>query len=174
MNGYDLRLIETVVNSVKIPVIASGGAGNYQHMIDAVNKAGASAVAAASMFHFTEQTPLGAKIAMENGEVPVGAVIVSNEQIIAQSHNQTQLLNDVTAHAEIIAITSASSYLGSKYLQDCTLYVTIEPCCMCAGALKWADCFCSAGYLATSLAKRALVVSEIIGLSLQTRYPGCR
>ena len=76
-----------------------------------------------------------AEKARDAGEVPVGAVIVVNNQIIARSHNQTQLLNDVTAHAEILAITTASSYLGSKYLKDCTLFVTLEPCVMCAGAL---------------------------------------
>ena len=68
-----------------------------------------------------------AEKARDAGEVPVGAVIVVNNQIIARSHNQTQLLNDVTAHAEILAITTASSYLGSKYLKDCTLFVTLEP-----------------------------------------------
>ena len=71
LKGYDLELIETIVNKVKIPVIASGGAGNYQDMVDAVKKSGANAVAAASMFHFTEQTPLGAKTAMKNAKIPV-------------------------------------------------------------------------------------------------------
>jgi len=66
-------------------------------------------------------------------------VIVADKQIIARAHNQTQLLGDVTAHAEMLAITAAASYLGSKYLTDCTLYVTLEPCPMCAGALKWAQ-----------------------------------
>lgn len=80
-----------------------------------------------------------AEKARDAGEVPVGAVIVVNNQIIARSHNQTQLLNDVTAHAEILAITTASSYLGSKYLKDCTLFVTLEPCIMCAGALYWSQ-----------------------------------
>jgi tRNA(adenine34) deaminase len=80
-----------------------------------------------------------AEKARDAGEVPVGAVIVVNNQIIARSHNQTQLLNDVTAHAEILAITTASSYLGSKYLKDCTLFVTLEPCVMCAGALYWSQ-----------------------------------
>lgn len=74
-----------------------------------------------------------------NDEVPVGAVVVSNNIIIARSHNSTELLNDVTAHAEIMAITAASSYLGSKYLNDCTIYVTLEPCLMCAAALSWAQ-----------------------------------
>ncbi len=80
-----------------------------------------------------------AEMAMEQDEVPVGAVIVSNNQIIAKAHNQTERLTDVTAHAEIIAITAASNYLGSKYLKDCTLYVTLEPCVMCVGALAWAQ-----------------------------------
>ena len=72
-------------------------------------------------------------------EVPVGAVIVTKQRIIARAHNMTQQLNDVTAHAEMIAITSASNYLGAKYLHDCTLFVTLEPCVMCAAALKWAQ-----------------------------------
>ena len=80
-----------------------------------------------------------ARKAMENDEVPVGAVIVSNGKLIARGHNQTEMLTDVTAHAEILAITSASNYLGSKYLTDCTLYVTLEPCVMCAGALAWSQ-----------------------------------
>lgn len=73
------------------------------------------------------------------GEVPIGAVLVHNHKILAKSHNQTELLHDVTAHAEILAITSGSEFLGSKYLKNCTLYVTLEPCPMCAGALKWAQ-----------------------------------
>ncbi len=75
--------------------------------------------------------------AYNEGEVPVGAVVVCNEQIIAKSYNMTEKLQDVTAHAEILAITSASQYLGSKYLTDCTIYVTLEPCIMCAGAIHW-------------------------------------
>ena len=82
---------------------------------------------------------LEAEKAFEEGEVPVGAIIVSNNRIIAKAHNQTEMLNDVTAHAEIIAITSAANSLGSKYLLDCTLYVTLEPCVMCAGALAWSQ-----------------------------------
>lgn len=77
--------------------------------------------------------------AEEIGEVPVGALVVSQNVIIAKSYNQVELLSDVSAHAEILAITSASSYLGSKYLKGCTLYVTLEPCIMCAGALKWSQ-----------------------------------
>ncbi len=77
--------------------------------------------------------------AYEAGEVPVGAVIVCDNRIIARTHNQTEQLTDVTAHAEIMAITAASGHLGSKYLPDCTLYVTVEPCVMCAGALAWSQ-----------------------------------
>ncbi|GAB3180770.1 nucleoside deaminase [Telluribacter humicola] len=77
--------------------------------------------------------------AAEAGEIPVGAVVVCKQRIIARAFNQTELLHDVTAHAEILAITTASEYLGAKYLQDCTLYVTLEPCVMCAGALYWAQ-----------------------------------
>ena len=73
------------------------------------------------------------------GEVPVGAVIASGDQLLARCHNSTEMLHDVTAHAEILAITAASQFLGSKYLVDCTLYVTLEPCVMCAGALRWAQ-----------------------------------
>ncbi len=80
-----------------------------------------------------------AEIAREENEVPVGAVVVCDGRIIARGHNQTERLKDVTAHAEIIAITAASDYLGSKYLKDCTLYVTLEPCVMCAGALAWSQ-----------------------------------
>ena len=80
-----------------------------------------------------------AEVAYEKGEVPIGAVIVVNNQIIARSHNLTETLTDVTAHAEMQAITAAANYLGGKYLIDCTLYVTIEPCQMCAGALYWSQ-----------------------------------
>ncbi|MBT8218756.1 MAG: nucleoside deaminase [Bacteroidia bacterium] len=80
-----------------------------------------------------------AKKAFELGEVPVGAIVVCNEYIVAKAHNSTEQLHDVTAHAEIIAITAAANYLQSKYLKQCTLYVTLEPCIMCAGALKWAQ-----------------------------------
>ena len=88
--------------------------------------------------YFMEQAMKEAQKAYDSGEVPVGAVVVCQNNIIARAHNQTQLLNDVTAHAEIIAITSAASYLGNKYLNNCSLYVTVEPCVMCAGALFWA------------------------------------
>lgn len=78
-----------------------------------------------------------AKKALAIGEVPVGAVVVSKNRIIARAHNQTEKLTDATAHAEMLAATAAANYLGSKYLDECTLYVTLEPCVMCAGALNW-------------------------------------
>lgn len=87
--------------------------------------------------HFMRQALREAKDAYAAGEIPVGAVLVINNKIIARAHNQVERLNDPTAHAEILAITSACSYLGAKYLPDATLYVTIEPCHMCAGALYW-------------------------------------
>lgn len=80
-----------------------------------------------------------AKIAFDKGEVPVGAVIVYKDQIIARAHNLTETLNDVTAHAEMQAFTAAADFLGGKYLRDCILYVTLEPCQMCAGASYWAQ-----------------------------------
>ena len=80
-----------------------------------------------------------AEEAAEQGEIPVGAVVVCRNRIIAKARNQTEELTDVTAHAELMAITAAEHYLGSKYLTDCTLYVTLEPCVMCAGALFWAQ-----------------------------------
>jgi tRNA(adenine34) deaminase len=86
-----------------------------------------------------KQAILEADKALDAGEIPIGAIIVCNDRIIARGHNQTEMLNDVTAHAEIIAITSASNFLGSKYLKNCTLYVTLEPCVMCAGALSWSQ-----------------------------------
>lgn len=77
-------------------------------------------------------------MAKEENEVPVGAVVVLNDQVIARAHNQTELLQDVTAHAEILATTIASDFIGNKFLNECDLYVTLEPCSMCAGALFWA------------------------------------
>lgn len=77
--------------------------------------------------------------AFDEGEVPVGAVVVADGRIIARAHNLTERLNDVTAHAEMQAITMAASYLGGKYLKDCTMYITLEPCAMCAGALYWSQ-----------------------------------
>lgn len=89
--------------------------------------------------YFMQQAYKEAQKAMEADEVPVGAVIVCQNRIIARAHNQTEQLTDVTAHAEILAITAASNHLGSKYLEECTIYVTLEPCVMCAGALAWAQ-----------------------------------
>jgi tRNA(adenine34) deaminase len=80
-----------------------------------------------------------ANLAFEQDEVPVGAIIVAGDQIISRAHNLTEKLTDVTAHAEIQAITAASEFLGSKYLKNCSLYVTLEPCAMCAGALAWSQ-----------------------------------
>lgn len=80
-----------------------------------------------------------AEIAFEKGEIPVGAIIVIDNKVIARTHNLTELLHDVTAHAEMQAITSAANFIGGKYLKDCTLYVTLEPCQMCAGALYWSQ-----------------------------------
>ncbi|MBR0297878.1 MAG: nucleoside deaminase [Bacteroidales bacterium] len=80
-----------------------------------------------------------ARYALDEGEIPIGAVIVCKGRIIARGHNQTETLSDPTAHAEMIAITAATEYIGGKYLADCTLYVTVEPCPMCAGALAWAQ-----------------------------------
>ena len=87
--------------------------------------------------YFMEKAIDEAKIALSMGEVPIGAVIVADDRIIARAHNQVERLNDVTAHAEMLAITSAANYLGGKYLENCTMYVTMEPCQMCAGALYW-------------------------------------
>jgi len=78
-----------------------------------------------------------AKLASDSDEVPVGAVIVCNNTVIAKAHNQVEKLNDITAHAEILAITAAANHIGSKYLDECTMFITLEPCPMCAGALKW-------------------------------------
>ena len=80
-----------------------------------------------------------ARQALREGEIPIGAVVVCNDRIIARAHNLTETLCDVTAHAEMQAITSAANLLGGKYLTDCTLYVTVEPCAMCAGAIGWAQ-----------------------------------
>jgi tRNA(adenine34) deaminase len=89
--------------------------------------------------HFMQQALVEAKQAGERDEVPIGAVIVCQGRIIARGHNLTETLTDVTAHAEMQAITAAAQFLGGKYLTDCTLYVTVEPCVMCAGALGWAQ-----------------------------------
>ena len=89
--------------------------------------------------YFMKRALQEAELAFEKNEVPIGAVIVINDQIIARAHNLTEMLNDVTAHAEMQAFTAAADYLGGKYLKDCTLYVTLEPCQMCAGASYWAQ-----------------------------------
>ncbi|WP_445456723.1 nucleoside deaminase [Flavobacterium sp. HNIBRBA15423] len=89
--------------------------------------------------YFMKKALVEAETAFEKGEIPVGAIIVIDNKVIARSHNLTELLHDVTAHAEMQAITSAANYLGGKYLKDCTLYVTLEPCQMCAGALYWSQ-----------------------------------
>lgn len=89
--------------------------------------------------YFMKQALQEAEAAAEEGEVPVGAVVVCQNRIIARAHNQTERLNDVTAHAEMLAITAATQALGAKYLTDCTLYVTVEPCVMCAGAIGWSQ-----------------------------------
>ncbi|WP_047418182.1 nucleoside deaminase [Cellulophaga sp. Hel_I_12] len=89
--------------------------------------------------YFMKKALQEAETAFEKGEVPVGAIIVVQDRIIARAHNLTEQLNDVTAHAEMQAITSAANFLGGKYLKDCTLYVSLEPCQMCAGALYWSQ-----------------------------------
>ncbi|MBM1105436.1 nucleoside deaminase [Aurantibacter crassamenti] len=89
--------------------------------------------------YFMKKALQEAEEAFNKGEVPVGAIIVVQDRIIARAHNLTELLNDVTAHAEMQAITAAANFLGGKYLQNCTLYVTLEPCQMCAGALYWSQ-----------------------------------
>jgi len=89
--------------------------------------------------YFMKEAYKQALYAKEEGEIPIGAVVVCGSKIIAKAYNQTERLNDVTAHAEILAITAASNNLGNKYLKDCTLFVTVEPCVMCAGASYWAQ-----------------------------------
>jgi tRNA(adenine34) deaminase len=89
--------------------------------------------------YFMKKALQEAEMAFEKGEIPVGAVIVIDNKVIARSHNLTELLHDVTAHAEMQSITAAANYLGGKYLMGCTLYVTLEPCQMCAGALYWSQ-----------------------------------
>jgi tRNA(adenine34) deaminase len=89
--------------------------------------------------HFMRQALREAEQAFKADEVPIGAVVVCRDQVIARAHNLTERLNDVTAHAEMQAITAAAEHLGGKYLKECTLFVTVEPCPMCAGALQWAQ-----------------------------------
>ena len=89
--------------------------------------------------YFMKKALQEAEMAFAQGEIPVGAIIVVDNKVIARSHNLTELLNDVTAHAEMQSITAAANYLGGKYLIGCTLYVTVEPCQMCAGALYWSQ-----------------------------------
>ena len=89
--------------------------------------------------YFMKKALYEAQSAFDKGEVPVGAVVVIDNKVIARSHNLTEMLHDVTAHAEMQSITAAANFLGGKYLKDCTLYVTIEPCQMCAGALYWSQ-----------------------------------
>ena len=89
--------------------------------------------------YFMKKALQEAEAAFDKGEIPVGAVVVVDNRIIARAHNLTELLTDVTAHAEMQAITAASNFLGGKYLHNCTLYVTLEPCQMCAGALYWSQ-----------------------------------
>lgn len=89
--------------------------------------------------YFMREALKEANKALESGEVPVGAVVVWGNRIIARAHNQTEKLTDATAHAEMLAVTAAANHLGSKYLNECTLFVTLEPCVMCAGALHWAQ-----------------------------------
>lgn len=88
---------------------------------------------------YMKQALVEAREAFRQGEIPIGAVVVCGGRIIARSHNLTELLHDVTAHAEMQAVTAAAEHLGGKYLTDCTLYVTVEPCVMCAGALGWSQ-----------------------------------
>jgi tRNA(adenine34) deaminase len=89
--------------------------------------------------YFMRKAIVEAQLAFDRGEIPVGAIVVVDNTIIARSHNLTELLNDVTAHAEMQSITAAANFLGGKYLINCTLYVTLEPCQMCAGALYWSQ-----------------------------------
>ena len=89
--------------------------------------------------YFMKKALVEAEIAFEKGEIPVGAVVVVDNRVIARSHNLTEMLHDVTAHAEMQAITAAANFIGGKYLKNCTLYVTLEPCQMCAGALYWSQ-----------------------------------
>ncbi|BFP40889.1 nucleoside deaminase [Muricauda sp. SCSIO 64092] len=124
--------------------------------------------------YFMKKALQEAETAFENGEVPVGAVVVINNRIIGRAHNLTEKLHDVTAHAEMQAITAASNFLGGKYLTGCTMYVTLEPCQMCAGALYWSqisklvygarDLERGFGVMGTTLHPKTEVVSGIMEL----------
>ena len=124
--------------------------------------------------YFMKKALQEAETAFENGEVPVGAVVVINNRIIGRAHNLTEKLHDVTAHAEMQAITAASNFLGGKYLSGCTMYVTLEPCQMCAGALYWSqisklvygarDLERGFGVMGTTLHPKTEVVSGIMEL----------
>jgi tRNA(adenine34) deaminase len=109
-----------------------------------------------------------AQYAFEEGEIPVGAVIVSKNKIIARAYNQTEKLNDVTAHAEMLAITAAANSIGAKYLTDCRLYVTLEPCPMCAGALFWSQI--SEVHFAASDSRRGFRQSNPAMLHPKTKF----
>lgn len=89
--------------------------------------------------YFMREAIKEARRALDEDEIPIGAVVVCQNRIVGRGHNQTERLNDVTAHAEMLALTSATQMLGGKYLENCTMYVTVEPCCMCAGALAWSQ-----------------------------------
>lgn len=118
--------------------------------------------------YFMNEALKQAKYAFEEGEIPVGAVIVSQNRIIAKAYNQTEKLSDVTAHAEMLAITSAANSLGAKYLTDCRLYVTLEPCLMCAGALYWSQL--AAIHFAASDPKRGFRQKAIQALHPKTTW----
>ncbi len=109
--------------------------------------------------YFMKEALKEAKKAFEKDEIPIGAVIVNKNNIIARAHNLTESLNDVTAHAEMQAFTAAENFLGGKYLHDCTLYVTLEPCIMCAGASYWSQ-ICKIVYGASDQKKGYTTISE--------------
>jgi len=111
-----------------------------------------------------------AEKALEKGEIPIGCVIVSNDLVIAKAHNLTETLQDVTAHAEMQAFTSASAYLGAKYLKDCTLYVTLEPCIMCLGASYWTQI--SRIVYGTTDKKHAYPIDKTMFLHPKTTFVG--
>lgn len=122
-----------------------------------------------SDFYFMKKALEEAEIAFDKGEIPVGAIIVVDNRIIARGHNLTEMLHDVTAHAEMQAITAAANFLGGKYLLGCTLFVTLEPCLMCAGALYWSQI--SRVVFGASDAKRGYLQAKI-GLHPKTEILG--